>query len=88
MTLLRTLIDWKQVAERLMEVSNDDRQIDAYIDDKMREIIRAKHPNDYDKFMSDNREKLAKLKADLKSEYIKDLRERVPRFFASTAAKS
>jgi hypothetical protein len=67
-------LNWERVSNKLKELSDSSR-LEAIIAEKIEIVVKEKHPNDYDGFIEQNKEKLDALREELKGKYSLNLKE-------------
>ena len=65
-------LNWKETAKRLEELS-DPVQLEKIVNQKMEELLRKEHPDDYDNFILENKDELDKMRKRFITKYSYDL---------------
>jgi len=73
---------WKEIANNLKKLSEDDTKLEKIIEEQMMTIIKESHPDDYEDFINTHVTELEDMKLRLKEKYKKEVHLRVSNLFS------
>jgi hypothetical protein len=79
-SLINSYLDWKEVSDRVMELSKDQSRIEEQVNDQMMEVIKELHPQDYQEFIEKNKNHLEEIKRKLRTRYSSEIKDRIIKF--------
>jgi hypothetical protein len=76
MSILDFFVAWPSVLNKISAIAEDERQLDSFVEERLMELIRQEHPDDYEAFITEHADDLATMRKRISDKY----REKLKRY--------